>query len=283
MRPLLLVLFFPAVAAFAQAPPATDVWLVPLNAGTPVLAEAINLTDRDAYDNQPAFTRDGAAILYTSFRDGQTDIYRYDLATGTTTAVTRTPESEYSPTVMPGGAAFSVVRVEADGTQRLWAFALDGTGAHLLLPDVKPVGYHAWLDAGTVLLFVLGTPPTLQRARLATGRADTLVYGIGRSLKPVPGGGVSFVFRTAPEQASVVRLTEGGAFRAVAPTLPGREDHAWLPDGTLLMADGPVLHAWDGAAWQPLADVSERGAGAVSRLAVSPDGRRLAFVAARTP
>ncbi len=276
-----ILLSFLVPPAFAQAPPATDVWLVPLAGGVPVVAGAVNLTDRDGYDNQPSFTPDGAGLLYTSFRDGQTDIFRYDLAAGAARPLTHTPESEYSPTVMPGGEAFSVVRVEADGTQRLWAFALDGTAPRLLLPDVRPVGYHAWADARTVVLFVLGTPPTLQRARLDGGRPDTLVFGIGRSLQPLPGG-VGFVYKVAEGHWSINRLDlNSGAIRPLAPTRPGREDFARHPDGTLLMADGAVLYAWDGAAWQPLADFSPLGLTELSRLAVSPGGHYLAFVAAR--
>jgi Tol biopolymer transport system component len=48
------------------------------------------------YNNQPSFLPDGKTVLYTSFRNGQTDIYRYDLSTGKTTQVTNTTESEYS-------------------------------------------------------------------------------------------------------------------------------------------------------------------------------------------
>jgi len=66
---------------------------------------------------------DGHGVLYTSIRNKQADIYRYDLQSGATTQVTNTAESEYSPTLMPDRKNISVVRVEADGkTQRLWKF-----------------------------------------------------------------------------------------------------------------------------------------------------------------
>ena len=39
-------------------------------------------------------------------------------------------------------------RVEADGTQRLWKVGELGEGPTLVLPGVKPAGYHAWIDAG---------------------------------------------------------------------------------------------------------------------------------------
>lgn len=77
---------------------------------------------RTLYDNRPAFTPDGTGLLFTSTRGGgtQTDISRYDIMSGETMRVTSTPESEYSPTVTPDEAHVSVIRVEADGTPRLW-------------------------------------------------------------------------------------------------------------------------------------------------------------------
>ena len=129
-------------AAFAQGAPGTDIYLVALNSIGPMLSfgAANNVTDRTGYDNQPSFLPDGSGMLYTSNRGDQTDIYRYDIATGMTHAVTSTsPESEYSATVIPDGNAFSVIRVEADSTQRLWQFNLDGTKPEVLLPDILPV------------------------------------------------------------------------------------------------------------------------------------------------
>src|SRR5439155_10377227 len=114
-----------------------------------------------------------------------TDIYRYDLARKTITRVTSTPESEYSPSVMPGGQRFSVIRVERDSTQRLWSFALDGSDPRIVIASIKPVGYHAWIDANTIALYVLGSPSSLLLANVATGRTDTLARDIGRSLVPL--------------------------------------------------------------------------------------------------
>ena len=111
----------PAVAQ----PPESEIHLAPLRVqdGVVLVGPAVNVTNRPGYDNQPSFTPDGRAILYTSQRDGQTDIFRYDLRTRETTQLTRTPESEYSPSVGPDGRSMTVVRVELDSTQRLWRAA----------------------------------------------------------------------------------------------------------------------------------------------------------------
>src|SRR4051812_44166465 len=85
-------------AVGAQRVPSTDIFLAPLSIedGHPVIGNPINVTNRPGYDNQPSFTPDGHALLFTSIHDdGQSDIYRYDLATKEITRVTTTPESEY--------------------------------------------------------------------------------------------------------------------------------------------------------------------------------------------
>ena len=100
---------------------------------------------------------DGKSILYTSFRNKQTDIYRYDIKHRRDYPGYEHAESEYSPTLMPDKKNISVVRVEADGkTQRLWKFPLAGGQPSLIIETLKPVGYHHWIDDHTVALFVLG-------------------------------------------------------------------------------------------------------------------------------
>jgi len=125
---LIVAAGFQPPAPAPAPPPATDIFLAPFGPrAQPAVGRAVNITRTPGYDNQPSFTPDGTAILFTSNRGAaQTDIYRYTIATGETARLTNTPESEYSPTVTPDGTHVSVVRVEADGTQRLWRFTLDG-------------------------------------------------------------------------------------------------------------------------------------------------------------
>src|SRR5437899_9494457 len=149
----------------AAAPPATDIYVASLRVvdGRVSVGAPLNVTARPGYDNQPYFLPDCRAFLYTSIRaDSQADIYRYDLGPATSVRLTTTRESEYSPTPLPDGTGFSTVRVEADSTQRLWAFDLDGSRPRLVLDSIKPVGYHAWADGHALVLFVLGSPSRLQ-------------------------------------------------------------------------------------------------------------------------
>ena len=122
--------------AFAQTPsptptpvpPSSDIFVVDVKSqdGQMKFGQPMKITNTVGYNNQPSFLPDGHSILYTSIRDKQADIYRYDIRSGSATQITNTSESEFSPTLMPGGKFISVVRVEADGTQRLWKFPLAG-------------------------------------------------------------------------------------------------------------------------------------------------------------
>jgi len=285
--PLLVLL---ATAASPQAPPSTEVFLAPLSSagGQLQVGEPVNVSNSPGYDNQPAFTPDGTGILFTSVRDGAElpDIYRYDLASRAVSRVTDTPEGEYSPTPTPDGTGFSVIRVEADGTQRLWRFAMGGTDPTLVLADVKPVGYHAWIDDRTLALFVLGQPATLQIADTTTGTADTVIGNIGRSLHRIPGRGtVSFVHK---EDAAGWWVKEyDPKTKVITPlvrTLDGSEDCAWTSDGRLLMGQGARLFVWQpggDAGWEEIANFAAAGLRSITRLAVSPGSDGLAIVAQR--
>jgi hypothetical protein len=276
-----------------QGPPATDIYVADLriadrkiSVGTPV-----NVTNRPGYDNQPFFLPSGRAFFYTAIHDdGQADIYRYDLDRRTSTRLTTTSESEYSPTPLPKGNGFSVVRVEADSTQRLWAFDADGTHPRLVLDSIKPVGYHAWADDHTLVLFVLGTPSTLQIADAqAPGRPGAVIArDIGRSLQRVPGKtAVSFVQRDSVAgnwleevDARSRQVTE------LVKAPQGADFYVWTRDGIVLTASGTTLYQWDsrrGGEWQTVADLSAAGLTNLTRLAISSKGDRLAIVAVPKP
>jgi dipeptidyl aminopeptidase/acylaminoacyl peptidase len=290
---LMVLLVSLAVAAQPQQPPGTDIFIAPLTArGTDLtLGTPVNVTRFAGYDNQPFFTADGKTMLFTSRREGeQTDIYEYDLAARTARRVTSTTESEYSPTITPDGRGISVIRVEADGTQRLWRFTREGADPQLVLRDVKPVGYHAWMDASTLALFVLGEPATLQVADIAPGKRAVVASDIGRSLLKVPGRDeISFVQR---REGTWHVMTLATATRTVAPLVAAHpessdRDTAWTPDGVLLMSAGSKIFAWRradggaGAPWREIANLAAvRG---ITRMAVSPAGDRLAIVGEDSP
>jgi hypothetical protein len=269
-------------------PPSTDIYLLEMSGGLASLKDAKPqpIAVEPGYDNQPSFTPDSRMVLFTANRDGkQTDIYEYTRG-GSTRLLIGTPEAEYSPTVTPDGG-ISVIRVETGGTQRLWRFDRNGSSPHVLLANVKPVGYHAWIDGGRLVLFVLGPPATLRLARPGEGPADVVATDIGRSIQRIPGSrAVSFVQREGPSRFVVKQLDpDSRQMTTLTDAVAGSADRdtAWTPDGTLLMSAGTRIFAWRAGdkAWREVYDVKLHGLGEVSRIAVAPDGKALAIVVNR--
>jgi dipeptidyl aminopeptidase/acylaminoacyl peptidase len=274
-------LFVLALLVPQQAPPDTEIYLVPLSGG----GKAVNISNSPGYDNQPSFLPDGSAVLFSSRRGegNQTDIYRYDIKSGAITQLTKTPESEYSPIVTPDGKTFSVIRQGTDGSQFLWRYDLAGGNGRLALANVNPVGYHVWVDDTHLLLFVLGgqgKPNTLQYADAASGTAEVIDSSIGRSLLRRPGTGTfSYVSRPADGRWVIKEFNQKTRSTAtVTETVdPKGEDCAWLQDGRLLMANGSKIMAWrSDIGWRDFADYPADGAPRITRLAVSKT--HLAFV-----
>lgn len=273
----------------AQAAANPEIFLLPMSVsdGKISVGKPANITNRPGYDNQPAFSPNGREVYYTSTRDdAQADIYKYNIAAKTTERLTKTaPESEYSATVMPSRERLSVVRVEKDSSQRLWSFTLKGDDDRLVLPDIKPVGYHAWLSPFHLALFVLGTPNSLVLVNTRTGAEQVLARDIGRSLLPLPTGhGFTYLaHRDSDWVLTEVRLTASNdSVRYSRPlvTLPdGMNFVAWV-ENTLIGGAGTKLFTWRaGGQWTELVDFESEGLTHISRIAVSPDRQTLAIVA----
>ena len=291
MKKVLLLLLLLATAVFAQTqsqpqtqtqpnepPPDTDIYIAKLTGG-PVH----NITHRKGYDNQPYFLPDNNTILYTSIRGDQSDIYRYDSVTGASIPFTNTPESEYSPTLTPDGKYISVVRVEVGETQRLWEFPIESGRPKVILENIKPVGYHAWIDADRVALFILGEPNTLQIANLKTGTAEVIAKDIGRCIQRVPNSkSISFTQKGDDKQWHIQSYDpDTKKMTEIATAVTGNEDadYAWTSKGVLVMASGSKLMQWKDSAWQPLADFTEQGIQNITRIAIDPKDEQVAMVA----
>lgn len=292
-----------AASSTAQAPaaasstaanvPSTDIYLGRLDAqGEAWRVTALrNATAREGYDNQPRFVpgEGGGSFLFTSVREGQSDIYRYALPDGPVTRVTDTPANEYSATPLPGGAgSISVIR-ELDGVQQLWRYGPDGQDRGQLFDALVAVGYHQWLDAEAswAAFFLVGedgAANTLVHAR-APGREPALIAeDPGRCLAMIPGREALSFTRVgdAGVEIAAYDLATGSSeviTPTVTPAATETQDYAWAPDGSVLMGDGAALWRWrEGLGWKRLELEAAPGAAlpaagqSITRIALSEAG-----------
>lgn len=281
------LIFLPwLISASALAQPATEIYVFDLSArkNSISISNPVNITAHKGYDNQPTFHPTAPQVFYSSFNeDGRADIRMYDLETKKTINITETSEREYSPTVTPDNGHLSCIIQRDNNAQDLGKYPIEGGTAEVIIDNLI-VGYHVWADNSHLALFVLGTPNTLHYLRLPTKKDTILAENIGRSLHRIPkAGAISFVHKISEKEWLIKRMdNETMSITTVAPTLPGREDLCWLPDGRVMMSDGTDLY-WlrpgPSAAWNKVnrpASVTLKG---ITRLAVGSGGKKIAVVA----
>lgn len=274
-----IISFSSAVIAQAQFI-ATDIFLFDFTKGSDNLYQLSNpklLThdNQGGYNNQPQFI-DGK--LYISSRvlsdTTQTDIYALDLKNWIKTQVTNTKQSEYSPMLMPDGKHFSVVRVEADGSQYLWQYPIDQSHeGEAVFPKLKNVGYYYWLNDFTVGLFLTGNPSMLHLGNSNSKDSKFVVSSIGRGMQKLPSGDLAFVFKRADNKNSVREMSRQTFRTRDLVFMPGNsEDFVCLPDGTLITGSGSRLYKYNlnsDTYWVEIADLKRFGVHQISRLAIS--------------
>ncbi|UOY07071.1 hypothetical protein L0P88_00635 [Muricauda sp. SCSIO 64092] len=189
MKPLLLLIFGLAISQFAVAQPNTEVYLFDLDRadGKINLSNPKNISNNEGYDNQPSFLDDNT-VLFSAIRADQTDIIKFDITKGSVkTWITDTPTgSEYSPLKIPNKPAFSAIRLDLDGLQRLYAYDLETGDSKVLLKDLK-VGYHVWFAPNILVCTVLReNRMDLVVTDLQNGEIRTVDKNVGRSLHKIP-------------------------------------------------------------------------------------------------
>ncbi len=281
---ILLLLNIIAFNLFAQ--PGSDIYLFHfrLDDDNFYISNAKNITDSPGYDNQPSFTPDGNAILFSSGDGfGQTDIFKYDLSSKSERRLTYSPESEYSPMVTPDSAYISCVILKRDGEQKLWKYPKNGAIPQIIINKDK-VGYYTWLNDSSIYAFVLGTPNTLQSISTSTKKITQVASYLGVTLQKIPHSEkISYVDMSNKKHWIIKSYDPStNTTHDIIKTVNAKNEYyTWTPSGVLLSGDGKTLYKFNPKSdtdWVELADLSEYGIENFTRLAVSPNSNLIAIV-----
>jgi len=202
----------------------------------------------DPFDNiQPALSPDRTRIVFSSNRGGSYDLYLMDADGGNARRLTTDPGNEWEPVWTPDGSRIVYTAIPKDGQAQLYALRPDGNPPQALTAGTGANQAAAVSADGKTLAFV------------STRDGNQEIY-----LMPIDGGEARRVTRTDQ-----------------------RESHPrFLPGGDLLFASerggrsrGSRLMRLAGAAGEgtTLVETDEP----IGGLAVSRDGRRIAYVVGR--
>ncbi len=251
------------------------------------MSNAVNISKNEGYDNQPSFTDDGTAILFSSTRNNQTDIARYEIDENYRLWVTATPQSEYSPMSYPKKKKyFTVVRTNKDDSQFLYKYAYKNKVPEILIPNLT-VGYYLWFDHRTLISFVLGEIETLQVSNLKYKIKYPIQSYIGRSLNKIPqsfskGENLLSYISKSHESPEIYAINPvNSEQKHLADALENSEDLTWTNDGTILMGRNDKIFKLKPGVdneWVAINIESDLPLKSITRIVVSPDGTKIAVV-----
>jgi len=281
-----IFMFFLCANILAQK--ASEIFLFDLikSDGNYILSNPINISNNEGYDNQPSFTEDGTSILFTSTREGQTDIARYDIGGRYRIWITDTEVNEYSPAPYIGKKKyFTCVRSDNDN-QFLYKYSYKNKEPEVLIPNLN-VGYYVWFNKNVVITYVLGDIESIQVSNFKHKIKYPIAQNIGRSLNRIPNpfsignDKISYISKSYgnPEIYEINPLTSESNY--LIDPIEGSEDLTWTTDGAILMAKENVIYKYHPKTdnnWKAILIESEIPMKNITRLSVSPDGKKIAIV-----
>ncbi len=247
-----------------------------------------NISNNDGYDSQPYFYDDNT-VLFSSTRNKQTDIAKYNINTSKLTYISNTPNGgEYSPQRIPNSMNISAVRLDTDGKQRFYSYDFK-TGKDTKLIEDLVVAYPMWYDKNTVLSSVIVNDSLhLILSDLKTKTNTTIAKNTGRSFHKIPNSSlVSFIKKTGDSQWSIFSLNpKTKEINKIIYVYEGVQDICWLPNGILLSSLGNTIFKFTpkkDKRWSVFHEFKEEDVNNISRITVNKNGTKLAITAEISP
>lgn len=286
MRSLIILVLSTLYCPLLFGQPATDIYISEVDFSDEgfQFRNTKNISDNPGYDNQPFFLENDT-LLYARNNNGQTDIAKYIFSKRESIFFHDATEGgEYSPQPMPDKSTIAAVRLDPDGMQRLYAYKPGKEGNTLLFPDLK-VAYFSFINDEEILASVIRMNQLdLVRANNSTGETTDLVTNSGRCLQKIPGSkSFSYTILNEEKNFDLYQFDPENNESYFVCQLPiGVQDYVWYEDYKIIIGSGAQLFVYDlygNGDWLPIADFKDQNLTNITRMALSQDHKRFAFVA----
>ena len=177
----------------------------------------------------------------------------------------------------------AAVRLDKDGLQRLYKYDSQSGNSTEIIPELQ-VAYFAFYIEKEMLATVLnGEKMDLALIDLKNKSVDTLFRNAGRSLQKIPKtNSMSYSLVNEEGNLDLYLLDMDSKESFFITEMPiGIQDCVWLNDTQILIGSGNKLYMYDTLGepeWNRVASLEEFGIKNITRMAISPNGKKLALV-----
>jgi len=212
-----------------------------LSIGSGVASEHRWLTRGNSAERQPAYSRDGEWVVFTSSRSGNLDLWALSLTTGAVRRLTEDETEDWDPALIDGGRKL-VWSSGRSGHLEIWIADADGSGARQVTNDGIDAQNPTATTDGEWIVYNSGNPSKTGVWKVrADGKMPTrLVAGTTGLPETSPDGQyVSYLtgMQANRETIRVVRIADGSAvpfeisIEIVKPSPIRIGRSRWMPDG----------------------------------------------------
>lgn len=285
---LSFLIFLISYNLIAQEPTQIFLFSIAIEPDTIAIGTLIDWQQNDGYNNQPFFISNDE-ILFASDNPTAPDIRKYDSSTNESQWIhSPTEGGEYSPQRRPDTDNITAVRLDSDGLQRLYMYDTYTKNWTTLLEHIA-IAYYSFYDKDTLLATVLNeSEMDLVLANIATQQVDTLASQAGRVVGRVPDTNLmTYTLLNEAEEFDLYTFDPETGESVFICQLPYTvQDAIWLDDTRILAASGYrlfIYDTWGEDSWEYAGSTERFGVTDITRMALSPDGKKLAVVGKKKP
>ena len=201
----------------------------------------VRLTENGWVDGEPAWSPDGSALAFTSWGDGDGEVWVMDADGADPRQLTDNDWEDGQASWSPGGSAL-VFTSWADGDGELWVMDADGADPRQLTDNDWEDGQASWSPDGSALVFTSwadgdGEVYVIDAAGSAVQVTDNDWEDVDPAWSP---DGLSVVFASDADGDFDVFVADydGGARRRVTDDAGDERGPSWSPDGALFLSTG---------------------------------------------
>ncbi len=201
-------------------------------------SEKNQVTNNRSINLSPAWSPDGRTLLYTSYREGQRNLYLYDLASARETRIGERNGSSIGGKWSPDGQTIAVA-FERGGNTDLYLLDRSGKLLRRLTEDKGIDVSPAWSPDGNRLAFVSNRSgsPQVYIMDVAGANVRRLTYSGSYNTSPdwsPKGDRIAYTGRVSGRFQIFTIGVQGGDPQQLTSGSGDNEDPSWAPDGRFL-------------------------------------------------